>query len=104
MGTNPRKYHHPDKSRSCKRRTLTASVGKMSDKSIMEKIKMNNHVRNPKFENNQIPRPKTIAVTDCTMRVNKTHHQYSDRPARPSKSPYLFQHVVTASFNPIISP
>ena len=78
--------------------------GRMNASTITMKIKTESHCRNPTFWKMINTMVKTIAAANCTMPTKSAHHQNSERTARPSKSPYFFQQVRTASPNPMMSP
>ena len=78
--------------------------GRMNASTITMKIKTESHCRNPAFWKMINTMVKTIAAANCTSATKSAHHQNSERAARPSKSPYFFQQVRTASPNPMMSP
>lgn len=85
--------HQPLLLVSCKRLTATDIPGKKTNK-VNEEPNINPTVGSP---NNVIKFIETEVVT-----VNKTHHQYSEREARPEKVAYFLKQVFIDSINFIL--
>src|SRR3954466_10820648 len=81
-GTSDRSCHQPLRFVSCNRLAPTASKG--------------SSVTTP---NKQYTLTDMSDVMALPSMANKKNHQYSGRPARPSKSAYFAKHVFVASTN-----
>src|SRR4051812_5171854 len=94
-GTKLMNHQAPDRPVSCSRRQVTAKVGMTTARA---KKKMTTYREYPMpFKSDARATEATMESTTSTRATATTHHQYSDRRARPENSKYLDRTLLTAS-------
>src|SRR3954452_13056499 len=91
--TNHNSCHQPERPVSWSRRAPTASDGNSTARLARLWIR-------PAPDDEPVPMiASTMLATIPSRKVKSTHHQNSERRARPEKTMYLLKHVLTASAN-----